>query len=170
MKYTTALAERIVERVAAGELLRDVAKSKGMPLLQTLRRWRKRHAEFAKLLADAFTESAESLITEMADIRAELKGELDLGACRSAEIRLKNLTWLAAKLDKERYGDRQQVDLSTQVTLQIRDYSGLRVDGPGIDARPVGFLKRKSLLREPKVLPAEIVSDSRRRRVIEADV
>ena len=130
MNYSSELAESIAERVAGGELLRDVAQSKDMPLLQTLRRWRKKHGEFAKLLSEAYVESAETLITEMADIRAELVGELDLGACRSAEIRLKNLTWLASRFDRERYGDHQAVDLGVRglTTVIYKNYTGIQID------------------------------------------
>ena len=174
MKYSTALAEKIAERVAAGDLLRDVAKAKDMPLLETLRRWRKRHEEFAKLLAEAFTESAETLVTEMADIRAELKGELDLGACRSAEIRLRNLTWLVSKLDKERYGDRQQVEVTGLPVVRITSYTGL---GPEELAAVDKVRSRKGYrpLERPKVepivLPAEVLADEPpRRRRLQVDV
>ena len=171
MKYSTALAERIAERVAGGDLLRDIAKAKDMPLLATLRRWRKRHEEFAKLLADAFTESAEALVAEMADIRDELKGELDLGACRSAEIRLKNLTWLASNLDRERWGPQQRIELEAQATVQIRDFTGVKFDGSGMDAKPIGLNRRKSLPREPVILPPSVAeSILPRRKRLQVDV
>ena len=110
MKYTLATAERIAEKVAAGVLLRDVAKDKNMLLLATLRRWRKRHPEFAELLEHAYVDLAETHLAEMADIRAELKGELDLGAVGSAKARLSNLEWLMSRLDKARFGSHATIE------------------------------------------------------------
>lgn len=164
MRYSTALAEKIAEKVAAGGLpadfLRGRDRDRTLPTLATYRKWRRQHGDFANLVEAALVESAEALVVEMRDVKKELRGECDLGAIRSAEVRLKHLQWLVERMDRERWGPTQKLELTAPPTVRIRDFTGMNFDGEGIDAKPAKH-QPKLLPRpkEPVILPAEVIAE-----------
>ena len=162
MRFGTSVGTRIAEKIAAGGLpadfLRGRDRDRKLPTLPTYRRWRRLHADFASQVEAALLESTEVLVVEMRDVKEELRGECDLGAIRSCEVRLRHLEWLVSRMDREKWGPSQKIELSALPVLVIRDYTG--VDEKG---KP-----RPRLRAEPVVIPAslaESIEPPNRRRV-----
>ena len=162
MRYGTEVGTRIAEKIAVGGLPADFLKGrdrdKTLPTLPTYRRWRHQHPEFASQVEAALLESTEVLVVEMRDVKEELRGELDLGAIRSCEVRLRHLEWLVSRMDREKWGPSQKLEVTALPVVRIRDYTGVDEQGKS----------RPRLSAEPKVLPASVaesIEPPNRRRV-----
>ncbi len=106
--YSDALAERICERMAAGESLTRMCGADGIPDLKTIWRWMRANEAFAQRCARARVDRADTLLEEMADIEADtLDGKIDPHAARAV---LSSKQWRASKMSPTRYGDRLAVD------------------------------------------------------------
>jgi hypothetical protein len=106
--YSEALVETICNRIAAGESMRSVCRSEGMPDRQTVLNWLDTHEEFSAKYARARLHQADSVDDDIVDMLDEVKtGTLDPQAAR---VLLAGYQWRASKLSPKKYGDR--VDLT----------------------------------------------------------
>ena len=102
---------------------------------------------YERALADA--QLTDHLHEQQARDEGRLATESDVGAVRAIETRIRSRQWRMARLDRARFGDKQQVDLTAQraeggtlidrihasralgadrATVRIRDYTGLDFD------------------------------------------
>ena len=121
--YTLELADRICERLAAGESMRSVARDPGMPNCSTMFKWIRENEEFSNQYAKAKTESADALVEDMLDIadneaHQEIKvdGKLvkvkDGASVAHARLRVDTRKWAASKLKPKKYGEKIQQELT----------------------------------------------------------
>lgn len=108
--FTQAIADKICERIAAGESLRAICRDQNMPGLTSVWKWLGKHEDFGKQYARAREEQAETLADEIVAIADN--GDLTSDDRR---IRVDARKWVASKLKPKQYGDR--VDVNAQVTV-----------------------------------------------------
>ena len=104
-KYTQALAIKICERIATGESVRSIAKTKGMPDAATIHRWVLDNDEFCKQYEVAKQIGAEIEAEEIEEIARDEKLEVPR-AKLIADVKKWNLS---KKLPK-RFGDKVDID------------------------------------------------------------
>ena len=131
VSYSDELAAAILDRLAAGETLKAICRSEGMPDAATLWRWRDANREFRAAYDRAREVSAEIYAGETIEIAddgrndwMEANGKDDAGwqlngeHVRRSDIRIKSRQWYAAKLAPGRFGERSQVEVSGKLTLE----------------------------------------------------
>ncbi len=131
--YTEEMAEEICGWIAEGKPLRVFCRQEGKPAWRTVYDWQNEHPEFAARIAraremghDAIAEEAlEIANTPLEGTRTTIKEngieetkEDMLGHRRlQIETRLK----LLAKWNPRKYGERQQVEHSGELSLSVSD-------------------------------------------------
>lgn len=120
-KYNFELATTICERLAAGESLKGICRSQGMPPHQTVLRWALTIPEFrdqyklardiqAEIIADEILDIADNASNdwmEREDEEGNFRGWRENGeAIRRSHLRIESRKWLAAKLLPKRWGDK----------------------------------------------------------------
>jgi acyl-CoA reductase-like NAD-dependent aldehyde dehydrogenase len=109
--FDAATAERALERISAGESLRQVAANLGLSSETRIREWAESSPENAAQYARAMEFRADVHADKIESVAAELLDgtRTDAQAARTAIDALK---WTASKLRPKRYGDRQAVELT----------------------------------------------------------
>ncbi len=116
--YSEAVSEVICDRVAAGETLRSICTSDGMPSAVSFRRWSLAHKELFETLQAARQLAADALFDEALDMGRELAREPGTAQrVRAFDVAMSQMRWSAGKLDPQRYSDRSAV--SFVVPIQI---------------------------------------------------
>lgn len=105
--FTKELAGTICRRIADGESLRSICKSKGMPEKETVRRWCSERPAFYAQYRQARENQADSLFEEGLDTARKAKTQSQ-ASC--ANVRLRAIIWAASKLNPKRYGDKTTVE------------------------------------------------------------
>lgn len=103
--YTQELADEIIERLANGETLNAICRSKHMPHARSVRRWALDNVEgFAPRYAQAREIGYHYMADEVFDF-ADRKNN-DRGAVARDRLRVDTRKWLLAKVLPKMYGDR----------------------------------------------------------------
>ncbi len=126
--YSTDLAERICERIADGESIREIIKAGGCPSYTTLCAWLRERPEFAEMYALAKANQAEFGAAEIRELADQLPeyvtittGEdrtetrVDTGWVQWQKNRIEARKWIAAKLLPRVYGERSAVTVDATV-------------------------------------------------------
>jgi hypothetical protein len=97
----------------------------GLPAVSTFNEWLADRPEWAAARACAQKARAEHLAEEalqITDAEPERKadGSIDPAAIRRAETRANQRKWMAAKLDRNTYGEQVQVDMQLHASIDIR--------------------------------------------------
>lgn len=100
-KFTQALADRICERLAAGETLRAVCRDDGMPAPQTVIRWTRDREGFS----EQYAKAREAGYALMADHLTEIADDKTGDPARD-RLRLDTRKWLLSKALPKVYGDK----------------------------------------------------------------
>lgn len=112
--YTPETAALLLERIADGLSLRKVCEMEGMPDRSTWRRWMREHEELRAQYAQARADRASARADEILDIADDEDIPVE-----SRKVRIDARKWEASKLDRANYGDRQQVEHSGGVSLNV---------------------------------------------------
>lgn len=116
--YDAAVSSVICERIAAGETLRSICTSDGMPTAVIFRRWSLARKELFEELQAARQLSADAFFDEALDKGRELARDPGTAQrVRAFDVLMSQLRWSAGKLDPQRYSDRSSV--SFVVPIQI---------------------------------------------------
>lgn len=123
-KFTAELAERICERLANGDPLRQICRDEKISHL-TVAAWRRKDAEFDQCVKDArnagFDVIAESCI-EIADARDAYRSRDSVSGKVRDPQRDKLRVWtrlqLLAKWDPKRYGELQKLEHSGSIGIE----------------------------------------------------
>lgn len=118
--YDPEVAERIVERIAEGELLKDICAEPGMPHRVTFHRWVVRTPELARAYNAAVSLSAHSLEEDALSLAREIKTRSAAATgteVRAYEVAMAQFRWSAERRDPAKYANRQAVNV--QVPIQI---------------------------------------------------
>lgn len=136
--YTKSLADRICDRLAAGETLRSVCRSSGMPTEAAVRKWAMEKDDFSAQYARARDIGYMRMADEILEISDS--GENDWMAVNDPEnpgyrangehinrsrLRVDTRKWLLSKALPKIYGDR--VDVTQNHTLSGSDGSPLEL-------------------------------------------
>ncbi len=128
--YSAEIADRILERMAAGETLRSICRDEGMPSAPTVRYWvvQDQPTGFAERYARAREHQMEAWSDEIVAISDDTAQDTHTttygdGTERTspntewisrARLRVDSRKWLMSKLAPKKYGDRLEVDQKTQ--------------------------------------------------------
>jgi hypothetical protein len=128
-KKTPDVMAALCERLASGRSLRSICEDKEMPARQTVLQWLAADEVFAAQYARAREEQADHYADEIVTIADEPpevvqdeKGGvtvvlLDGAAIARQRLRIDARKWVASKLRPKKYGDRQEIEHSGNVTL-----------------------------------------------------
>lgn len=126
--YDPKIAVAIIEKLAEGQLLRDICtEENGMPHRTTFMKWVSREPELAQAYMAARELSAMSMEEEAIDVSRKLL--VDPGTAQrvsAANTLINQLRWSASRRDPKQFGDRAQ----TQITVPIHITTSLDM-GPG---------------------------------------
>ena len=120
--YTEELAERICERLAAGETLRAICRDDGMPGIQTVLDWKARNAAFSGQYETARVTGYQLMADELTEIADD-----KLGEPQRDRLRIDTRKWLLSKALPKVYGDRQthEIELGANERLLSLIEAGL---------------------------------------------
>ena len=99
--FSEELATAILTRIMAGESLRKVCDSEGMPARSTVHLWLAADSGFSDQYARACEIRAEHLFDEMFDIADNEKGD----ATRD-RLRVDTRKWALSKMNPKKYSDK----------------------------------------------------------------
>ena len=124
MAYSKACKERLLERIAEGELLTEICKEKGMPQRKTIWKWRADDPEFEKMYQMAREMCVEKRVEEIFSIGDDstydvmgqnpLTGEpiYDHEHINRSKLKCENRKWYASKVVPKLYGEKVQQEIS----------------------------------------------------------
>jgi hypothetical protein len=110
--YSDKLARRICTLIADGGSLEKIGEMPDMPSRRLMRDWLAENAEFERLYEIARRQRTDALVDEAIEIADSVRGETENAAVQAARLAVDTRKWLASKLLPERYGDRQQVEMT----------------------------------------------------------
>lgn len=134
--YSERAAFVICSRLADGESLRNICEDQHLPSARTVHRWLNENEDFRQQYAHAREAQADHLFDEILDITddgrndwMERRGEEDAGWVTNGEniqrskLRVDARKWMAGKLRPKKYGDKQEIEHSGAVSVNVVDYS-----------------------------------------------
>lgn len=145
-RFTEEIADLIIERMADGQSLREICRDEGMPSFRTVLNWVTSNPEFGAAYALAQDVRASALFDDLLGIAddgrndwmekhdeksGQLIGWRENGeAIRRSALRVDARKWVLARMAPKRYGDRQTVEQTSEVTIKDRqpDWSALSRD------------------------------------------
>lgn len=125
--YSEKIVEDICDRVACGESLNKICASEGMPHRRTVMRWLIDHEEFKRRYDVAKDMQADALVDEVLEIADDGSKDwktvttrggneekvVDNEAVQRSRLRVDARKWLAGVLKPRKYGDKTQLELSS---------------------------------------------------------
>ena len=126
-----ALIDTIMARLAAGESLRSILRSDGMPTMTSVMRWLAEDKALREQYARAREVQAETLFDEILDIADDGSNDwietdkgriLDHEHVQRSKLRIDARKWMAAKMAPKKYGDKPEPDeelVPTPVSVHV---------------------------------------------------
>lgn len=108
--YTSEIAEKICELIAADYTYEQIAAEDGMPSKSTIIRWLGLHEDFETKCARARQIQADSIDNRIGSVID--KTEAGTLAPDIARVVLSGLQWRASKKDPKKYGEKQDLNIS----------------------------------------------------------
>ena len=112
--YEEVLGLAICERLANGESLAKICRTKSMPGRTVIYKWARQFPEFAALLKQARLDQADSMADDILAIADDQKIDPN-----SRKIMVDARKWIASHLNVARYGDRQAIEHSGGVNVVL---------------------------------------------------
>jgi hypothetical protein len=132
LPFSQTVADDICERLAKGESLRAIVRTGNYPSLPTIFKWLDEHKPFADQYTRARETQAETLAMEALEIADDGSQDhilrsrdgayevvVDQEALQRSRLRVDTRKWMAGKLKPKVYGERQQVELSGSITVEL---------------------------------------------------
>lgn len=133
-KYNEEIAEKICEQIALGRSLVAICRDDGgVPNYSTVMRWLKEHDQFRESYERAREDQADFLadeIIELADTcregqkrtqKADGSIEIVMGdMVERTRLQIEARKWTAMKLKPKKYGDRQQIEHSSDAENPVQ--------------------------------------------------
>lgn len=138
--YDDQIAERICAELAAGNSLRAICSSPGMPGRETVFRWLREHEAFRDQYARAKAESVHAIAEEILEIADNTAGDYDEEGrfrpenVQRARLRIDARKWILSKLAPRQYGNRLDLNHGGQEDNPLR---ALVMAAQGTAIRPV---------------------------------
>jgi hypothetical protein len=112
-RYSSALARRICDAVAAGAPLTAACEAADLPNRETVATWLDTHADFHAAYTRALEFAADRYAQEILTIADGADGDAsgaskrsDAGGVARAKLRIDTRKWLMSRLAPSKYGDR----------------------------------------------------------------
>lgn len=128
-EYTQEIASAICERIAEGASLRSICRDEAMPAQSTVFKWLVQQPAFAEQYAHAREAQADALADEIIDIADDGKRDsykdadgvehVDHDHIARARLRVDSRKWIASKLKPKKYGEKQDINLSGDITVEV---------------------------------------------------
>mgnify|MGYP000075275517 CR=1 FL=1 len=125
MAFSQEIADKVCERIAQGEPLRQICRDEKMPAWRTVYDWLDAEPEFAARIArarelgfDAIAQDALSIADETQEgVETTIKADGSIEEKRGdmlghRKLRIETRLKLLAKWDPKRYGDKVQTELT----------------------------------------------------------
>lgn len=109
--YTPEVAKRICDHIASGGYATEL-KRFGLPSEATVCEWQIKYPEFAELYARAREQRAETFAAQIVEI-ADTEEDPN-----RARVRIDARKWIASKLFPRMYGERQTVEINTNISIK----------------------------------------------------
>lgn len=146
--YTPELAKEVIKRYSNGESITNICKDEHMPAFSTVYLWVEDYPDFSqaftrakKIHAHSLAEQSNQIVDdESRDIIETAKGPMpNHAAVQRDRLRLGHRQWLAAKLNREEYGEKQDINITGQ--LDVRPVINISSSAlPAIDVEAVEIL------------------------------
>lgn len=118
--FTQEIFDKICERMADGESLRAICKTKGMPAKRTVLRWVAADDTLAKQYAEAQLMRAEHYFDEIVEIA-------DNGTDPAkTRVQVDARKWVLSRMNPKKYGDK--MDLTANINGKIESITRRVVD------------------------------------------
>lgn len=118
--YSEDLASQILDLIENGETLSSISRMDGMPSRNTLRKWtRGEGLGVAKDFPERFEMAIRVRLEGFVDDLLQIPREADPnhpGELARAKLECDNRRWLLSKMIPERFGERSQLELGTQLS------------------------------------------------------
>lgn len=98
--YDPAVARHICDRLAAGELWRQICKEEGMPDNGVYFAWRRAHPEFDDAVREARAVAAEALYEQALEVAMTSQAD----TLQTDKLKVATLLQQAERMDPERFG------------------------------------------------------------------
>ena len=159
--YDPEIGLKIVERIAAGELLTEICKpGTGMPAFTTFMNWVARIPELQKAYSAARELSAMAFEEQALRDVAELKlAPGDNQHLRAAELAISQYRWSAARRDPRNYGDRGNMQVVVPIHIQTTLDMGSNSQVGGVEIPDIYTIEAgeiRDLTAEVPPLPAGV--------------
>ena len=105
--YTPELADRICTELSKGRSLKRICNDEWAPSTTAVYEWIQKHTEFADKYARAREVQAEGMADELIDLADNAED------VQKAKLQIDTRKWAASKLLPKKYGERQQIEHST---------------------------------------------------------
>ena len=122
-KFTQALADKICERIASGESLRNICRDEGMPSASSVWLWLNQHTDFSEQYARAREERENNYFDELIEIADGVVP--DAAEVSKARVQIDTRKWVLSRMNPKKYGDKVQTELSGAVQIETRPLSDL---------------------------------------------
>lgn len=123
---------RVLERIAAGESVRQICRDEGMPSWTAIARWLKEDASFREQYVRAKEDGAEAMADDILEIADNASNDwmerndkdnpgwvFNGEAARRSQIRIDARKWLLAKTQPKKYGDKVETVHSGEVSHKV---------------------------------------------------
>jgi hypothetical protein len=75
--------------------------------------------DFARRYAQAHEDRTDTMADDLLEIADQTEGTDSIAAVQAAKLRIETRKWIASKLKPQKYGEKQLVETSGQVTFQL---------------------------------------------------
>jgi hypothetical protein len=147
--YSEELASEVLQKIALGASLRQIAAIDGMPGIDTIFKWIYTRKDFAERYAHAKTECAELLADEIVGIADDGGGDykvdkdgkpyFDGENVQRSKLRVEARKWVASKLKPKIYGEAtllKHADADGNMIFRVEDARQRVSPGKVIDIPP----------------------------------
>ena len=116
--YTEEEGQALCEWITNGHSLNSWCRATGRSAYSVYG-WMRSEPDFARRYAQAHEDRTDTLADDMLEIADEMAGSDSIAAVSAAKLRIETRKWIASKLKPVKYGEKQLVETSGQVTFQL---------------------------------------------------
>jgi hypothetical protein len=116
--YTEEEAQALCEWITNGKSLSAWCRQTGRTAFAVYG-WMREQPDFARRYAQAHEDRTDTMADDIIEIADAVEGSDSVAAVSAAKLRIETRKWIASKLKPQKYGEKQLVETSGQVTFQL---------------------------------------------------
>jgi len=116
--YTEEEAQALCEWITNGRSLSSWCRQAGRSAF-IVYGWMRSEPDFARRYAQAHEDRTDTMADDIIEIADQVAGTDNIAAVQAAKLRIETRKWIASKLKPQKYGEKQLVETSGQVTFQL---------------------------------------------------